>query len=117
MAPTPETPSPAPTKPQPYAQHSATKPNHLVQAVIDIRHPDLLHHIEGRVTAARALAELLTNLPAAQILTLATYIAERTNTGINTVASAVISNIERTPRKAHAASVLPAGEGPARTGR
>ncbi|MDT5026708.1 MAG: primase [Micromonosporaceae bacterium] len=78
----------------------------LVQAVIDIRldrltgrHPDLLHHIEGRITAARALADLLTDLPAGQILTLATYIAERTGTGIDTVANAVITNLERAPGK------------------
>jgi DNA primase len=76
----------------------------LVQAVIDIRlgrlterYPALLTYIEGRVTAARALATLLTDLPAGQILTLATYIADRTGAGIDTVASAVIANVEAAP--------------------
>jgi hypothetical protein len=73
----------------------------LVRAVIDLRldrlterHPDLLHHIEGRVTAG-ALADILTDLPAGQILTVATDIAERTGAGINTVATTVLTNLER----------------------
>jgi DNA primase len=76
----------------------------LVHAVIDIRldrlterYPNLLTHIEGRITAARALATFLTDLPAGQILTLATYIADRTGAGIDTVASTVIANIEAAP--------------------
>ncbi len=77
----------------------------LVQVVIDQRlrrlvdrHPDLLQHIDSRVGAAAALAELLTDLDAEQILSLAGYIAERTGVGIDTVANAVIDNLEHQPR-------------------
>jgi len=45
-----------------------------------------------------ALAELLTDLDAEQILSLAGYIAERTGVGIDTVANAVIDNLEHQPR-------------------
>jgi DNA primase catalytic core len=94
----------------------------LAQAVIDIRldrltgrHPNLLTHIEGRVTVARALATLLTDLPAGQILHLATYIADRTGVGIDTVASAVIANIEAAPgRPIPRASAQPVKDPPPR---
>jgi DNA primase len=91
----------------------------LVQAVIDLRldrlterHPNLLTYIEGRINAARALATFLTDLPAGQILTLATYIADRTGAGIDTVASAVIANIGAAPGRPVPRSAAQAVKGP-----
>jgi DNA primase len=76
----------------------------LAHAVVDLglhrlteRNPELLTFVEGRVAAARTLTSLLTHLPADQITALIGYIAQRTNTGLETVAEAVIAHLERPP--------------------
>jgi DNA primase catalytic core len=76
----------------------------LAEVVIDIlldrqltRRPDLLSHVDGRVDAARALAALLTDLPAAQVVALTRHIALRTHVGVDAVAAAVIDAMEREP--------------------
>ena len=91
--------------------HQATS---LVETVIDLRldqligyHPDLLHHPGGQVMAARALAQLLIDLPAEQIVALTARIADRTGVGLDTVANEVIDALEQAPphaaaRPAHA---------------
>jgi DNA primase len=60
----------------------------LAQAVIDIRldgltkrHPDLLPWVEGPVEATRAVARLIIDPPAEQIVAMTGYIAHRTGTG------------------------------------
>jgi DNA primase catalytic core len=76
----------------------------LTRSIIDIhldrlveRHPGMLRHVEGRVQAVRALAALLVDLPAAQLPSLARYIAGRTHTGLDTVTEAFIDALERLP--------------------
>lgn len=53
--------------------------------------------VESRVEAARALAGLIINLPANQIVELTGYIAQRTHTGLDTVTTIVTAHLERTP--------------------
>jgi hypothetical protein len=76
----------------------------MAQAVIDIRldqlisrHPDLLRWVEGRIGAARTLANLIIDLPPEQIVALTCYIAGRTGVSFDTVAQAVITDIEQSP--------------------
>jgi hypothetical protein len=71
---------------------------------LTVRHPDLLHGVEGRVEAVRALARLIIDLPADQVVALTGYIATRTNTSFYTVAESVIANLDRAPPHSAAAA-------------
>lgn len=68
----------------------------LAEIVIDhcittmlTRHPRLLTEIPGQVAAVRAVASILTEVPAPEAIRLTQYVAEVTGTGIDTVTWAV----------------------------
>jgi DNA primase len=79
----------------------------LVEKVIDLRlhqivgyHPNLLEHPGGQVMAARALVQLLIDLPPEQIVALTASIADRIGVGLDTVANEVIDALEHAPPRA-----------------
>jgi DNA primase len=64
-------------------------------AVLQIRHPDLLRWVDGRVRAVHALTALVAQLPADRILAVVPYIAERTQTTLDAVTDSIIVRLER----------------------
>ncbi len=96
----------------------------LAEVVIDhrittmlARHPRLLVEIPGQVGAVRAVAPVLTRLPAPEAIRLVRYVAEATGTGIDTVTWAVLDvfDNERDARQSDPRIRSPAGATPPHT--